>query len=167
MSEYLFGIAFLLVLASLIVFAMWRGWRARRLASERVAVTFGAAEGEPTAEYEGLYVATTRHDAPLDRLALPHLAFRSRVRVTVTTAGLALDMPGAPTLFLAASRIVGAGRATWTIDRVVERDGLVLVAWRSDDDTICDSYIRLQSASPDALVRAIDALKAQPTGVEQ
>lgn len=167
MSQYLFGIGFVVLLAGLVVFAMWWGWRARRLAAARVRVTFREAEGETTAVYDGLYVATTAHGAPLDRLALPHLAFRSRVQVTVTTAGIALDMPGAPTLFLAASRIEGADRATWTIDRVVERDGLVLVAWRSDDDTICDSYIRLQSASPDALVSAIDALKAQPTGVEQ
>ncbi len=164
---YLPGIAFFLGVIALILFAMWWGWRARRRRSAEIAVTFGEAEGAPTAVFDGLYVATTRHDAPLDRVALPHLGFRSRVRATITTSGLALDMPGAPTLFLPASRLVGAGRATWTIDRVVERDGLVLVAWRSDDGTVCDSYIRLQSAEPDALVAAIDELRAQPTGAEQ
>lgn len=164
---YLPGIAFFLAIIALVLFAMWWGWRARKRRSAEVAVSFGAAEGETTATFEGLYVATTRHDAPLDRLALPHLAFRSRVRVSVTTTGLALDMPGAPTLFLAASRLVGAGRATWTIDRVVERDGLVLVAWTADDGTVCDSYIRLQSDDPDALVAAIDALGPQHTGAEQ
>lgn len=167
MGSYLAGAAFFVVLVGLVGLGMRRGWRRRQRAAAEIDVPFGEIEGETTSAFDGLYVATTRHDAPLDRLALPHLGFRSRVRVTVTTSGIALDMPGAPTVFLAATRIEGAGRATWTIDRVVERDGLVLVAWRSDDDTVCDSYIRLQSDSPDALVRAIDDLKAQPTGVEQ
>jgi len=167
MSEYLPGIAFFVVLAGLVVLLMWWGWRGRRRRSAGVEAPLGEPTGETTAVYDGLYVATTRHDAPLDRLAVSHLSFRSRVQVTVTTDGIALAQPASPTLFLPASRLVGAGRATWTIDRVVERDGLVLVAWRSADDTVCDTYIRLQSAAPEALVSAIDALKAQPTGAEQ
>ncbi|WP_119697892.1 hypothetical protein [Microbacterium halotolerans] len=167
MLAYLPGIAFFAGVIALVLTLMWLGWRRRRRVSAEIRVPLGQARGETTAVFDGLYVATTRHDAPLDRLAPPHLAFRSRVTVTVTTSGVALDMPGTPSLFLDADRIEGAGRATWTIDRVVERDGLVLVAWRGDDDTICDSYIRLQTDSPDALVRAIDDLSAQHTGAEQ
>lgn len=167
MGQIIAGIALFVVLVSLVGIGMRAGWRRRQRASEGVVVPIGEAQGEETAAFDGLYVATTRHDAPLDRLVLPHLGFRSRVRVAVTTSGVALDMPGAPTVFLPASRLEGAGRATWTIDRVVERDGLVLVAWRSEDGTVCDSYLRLQSGSPDDLVRAINGLTAQPTGVEQ
>ncbi|WP_105565235.1 PH-like domain-containing protein [Microbacterium halophytorum] len=167
MLDYLPGIAFFVAVIALVLFAMWWGWRARRKRSASVVAPQAPVRGAEVAVFDGLYVATTRHGDPLDRLVVPGLAFRSRVHVTVTSAGVALAMPGSHTLFLDADRISGAGRATWTIDRVVERDGLVLIAWRSDDGTICDSYIRLQTASPDALVSAIDDLKALPTGAEQ
>lgn len=164
---YVPGVALILAIIALALFGMWRGWRARTRRAARLGVTFGPATGEAVAAFGGLYVATTAHDDPLDRLPLPHLGFRSRVVVTVTTEGVALDMPAAPTLFLAAARLVGAGRATWTIDRVVERDGLVLIAWTTDDGTIVDTYLRLQSSEPDALVAAVEDLRTTPTGASK
>lgn len=151
----------------LALFGMWWGWRRRRRVAEGLGVEFRPSTGETVAVFDGLYVATTRHDAPLDRLAIPYLGFRSKAQVTVTTDGVALDMPAAPTFFLGADQIVGAGRATWTIDRVVERDGLVLIAWTAADGTVCDSYIRLQSTEPDALVASVNDLKARLTGAQQ
>lgn len=167
MIAYVPGVALILAIIALALFGMWRGWRARARRAAHLGVPFDAAEGDVVATFGGLYVATTAHDEPLERLALPHLGFRSKVVITVTTAGVALDMPAAPTLFLAAARLVGAGRATWTIDRVVERDGLVLIAWTTDDGTIVDTYLRLQSSDPDALVAAIEALRTTPTGASK
>ncbi|GAB2508670.1 hypothetical protein GCM10027064_02620 [Microbacterium petrolearium] len=161
---YVPGLALLAALIALALFGMWRSWRRRSRAAAALGVPFGPASGTEVAAFGGLYVATTAHDEPLQRLALPHLGFRAKVTATVTTEGLALDMPGAPTVFLAASRLVGAGRATWTIDRVVERDGLVLIAWTTDDGTVVDSYLRLQSSDPDALVAAIEDLRTTTTG---
>lgn len=167
MIEYIPGVSLLLAIVALALFGMWRGWRARAKRAAHLVVPFGPAEGQEVAAFGGLYVATTAHDQPLERLVLPHLGFRSKVVVTVTTEGVALDMPAAPTLFLATARLVGAGRATWTIDRVVERDGLVLVAWTTDDGTIVDTYLRLQSSDPDALVAAIEDLRSTPTGASK
>ncbi len=84
-----------------------------------------------TAVFPGLYVATTRHDEPLERLAIKGLGFRSRVDVTVTTAGVALDLPGQPRIALTRDRLVDAAQATVAIDRVVERDGLTRVSCAS------------------------------------
>ena len=47
-----------------------------------------------------------------------------------------------------------AGVSAW-IDRVVERDGLTLIAWRTDDGTVVDSYFRPQDASARALADAV------------
>lgn len=167
MIEYVPGVALIAGIIALALFGMWRGWRARARRAAHLAVPFAPAAGDAVAEFRGLYVATTAHDEPLERLALPHLGFRSKVVVTVTTDGVALDLPAAPTLFLAAARLVGAGRATWAIDRVVERDGLVLIAWTIDDGTIVDTYLRLQSSDPDALVAAIEDLRTTPTGASK
>lgn len=114
------------------------------------------------AAFPGLYVATTRHQDPLERLAVRGLGFRSRADITVTDAGVALDLPGQPRMFIAAGRIVDAAQATVAIDRVVERDGLARLSWRIDDDTVVDTYLRPQDASARALADTIRRLL--PTG---
>jgi hypothetical protein len=125
--------------------------------------------GEPPAgvsvlaTFGGLYVATTRHDEPLERLAIRGLGFRSRADITVTDAGVALDLPGQPRMFLPAARLVDAAQATVAIDRVVERDGLTRVSWRIDDDTVVDTYLRPQGASARALADAIRPLLSTGT----
>lgn len=111
-----------------------------------------------TAVFPGLYVATTRHGEPLERLAIRGLGFRSRVDVTVTSAGVALDLPGQPRIALTRDRLVDAAQATVAIDRVVERDGLTRVSWRIDEDTVVDTYLRPQDASARALADAIRPL---------
>lgn len=155
---YVPGVLLILAIIVLALGGMAWGWRRRTRRDAGLAAPTGAATGATLGAYTGLYVATTRHDAPLDRLAIRHLAFRSRVTVTVTSDGVALDLPGAPTVFLDRARLVAADRATWTIDRVVERDGLVRIVWRADGDAVCDSYIRLQSDRPDALVASVRGL---------
>ncbi|MEZ3156995.1 hypothetical protein AB1K56_08705 [Microbacterium sp. BWR-S6Y] len=132
--------------------------RTRRDARYSVPVGELPADAVETAVFSGLYVATTRHDEPLERLALKGLGFRSRVDVTVTTAGVALDLPGQPRIALTRDRLVDAAQATVAIDRVVERDGLARVTWRLDDDTVVDTYLRPQEASAKALADAIRPL---------
>ena len=60
-------------------------------------------------------------------------------------------------MFLPTERIVEVGQATVAIDRVVEKDGLVRIAWRLDGETVVDSYIRPQDASARAVSDEIGA----------
>jgi hypothetical protein len=149
------------VLALALLVWAWRR-RARRdggFAAPLGQAPAGAAE---RARFDGLYVATTRHDQPLERLAIRGLGFRSRAAISVTDAGVGLDLPGQPRMLLPAARLVDAAQATVAIDRVVERDGLARVSWRADDDTVVDTYLRPQGASARALVDAIRPIL--PTG---
>lgn len=116
-----------------------------------------------TGEYDVLYVATTAHDQPLERIAAPGLAFRSRATVTVTDRGIALDLTGSPRAFLATDRIVEVGQSTVAIDRVVEKDGLTRLVWMTDAGTTVDSYLRPQNVSAHALADAIGT-HTTPTG---
>jgi hypothetical protein len=146
------------------------GWRRR---SRRDAgftapagdVPAGAAE---LGRFSGLYVATTRHGEPLERLAVRGLGFRSRADVTVTDAGVALDLPGQPRYFIARDRLTAAGQATVAIDRVVERDGLARLEWQidtADGTAVVDSYFRPQESSARALVDAFrQVIPSSPTG---
>jgi len=143
----------------LVVFGLlWRGWRIRtRRQKEELGVPEDppADLGEPTFTEDLLYVATTRADAPLDRVTIAGLGFRARAVVTTAPEGMVLDLAGRGPVFIPKSSIRGVGRATWTIDRVVDTDGLVFVRWVLGTTEI-DSYLR--SSDPDRLVTALRPL---------
>jgi hypothetical protein len=145
-----------LALVAVLVWAWWR--RTRRDSGLEPPVGEAPAGATTLSTHEALYVATTRHDDPLERLAIRGLGFRSRADLTVTSAGVALDLTGQPRFFLPTERIVEVSQATVAIDRVVERDGLVRISWRVDADTVVDTYIRPQDASARAVSDEIGAL---------
>jgi len=119
------------IITLLVLVAMWWGWRrrSRRDAPLRVNHTVPGSLGDERLAFDAFYVATTTHDRPLERLAVAGLGFRARARLSVHDAGLTLAIPGELPVFIPASEILSADRATATIDRVVERGGLVRLAW--------------------------------------
>ncbi len=166
------AIALMIGLAVLVLAAMLFAWRRRLRRDSDLAAPLGVPEhAEVIDRREVLYVSTTKHDQPLERLAIRPLAYRARGEAAVTDRGLALCLDGAPTVFLASTRLASVDRATVTIDRVVEPGGLVRVAWNADDDTIVDSYLRVTDGDPQnfiselqRLVPATDDTAAPDTG---
>lgn len=154
-------IAFLLLL----LWLMFRGWRILKKRSADLAVPKSevSARGTEGISLSGLYVATTRQGEPLARVAIPGLAFRGRVLVTVYAAGVLLSVTGEPEVFVAAENIRSVGTSTWTIDRVVETGGMVRLDWnikstKSPEPLAVESYLRL--ASPEDSTRLIEAVTA-------
>ncbi|WP_309708068.1 hypothetical protein [Pseudolysinimonas sp.] len=133
------------------------GWRARR--SRQAALPAlevpPATLGAPLAVDDGFYVATTHAEAPTDRIAVRGLGFRARAGVAVHPEGVVLSIAGRPDVFIPTSAIVGVGRATWTIDRVVGKDGLVFVRW-TYGGTDVDTNLRV--AEPASLVAALQTI---------
>ena len=162
----------LLVMVSVAVVllaALVWAWVRRTRRDAAIAAPFGEAPaGAPVREvFSGLYVATTKHGEPLERLAIRGLAFRSKADLTITDAGVALDLTGSPRVFLPVERLTRAAQATVAIDRVVEPDGLVRLDWRTDDGMVVDTYFRPQDASARALADAVgDILLPTPTGTD-
>lgn len=111
-----------------------------------------------------LYVASTRRDQPLDRIAVAGLGFRGRASIAVFDRGIALGVAGEPDAFIPAADIASVDRATWTIDRVVERDGLVRLGWRLGPTEV-DSYLRIgDGAEQTAFTTAVRGiLLTEPT----
>ncbi|GAB2971320.1 PH-like domain-containing protein [Frigoribacterium salinisoli] len=134
------GAAGVAALLALMVLA-WRG-RGRRQADVPAPEPAPADLGPARLEVDGAYVATTRGDDPLDRVVVHGLGFRGRAVVSVHDAGVRLEIAGVPAFVVPAPCLRDVRRATWTIDRVVERDGLVLLAWTLGGTPV-DTYLRL------------------------
>lgn len=154
-----FAIALWIVLAVVLLAVMAFAWRRRLRRDSALSAPLGVPEhAEVVERHEVLYVSTTRHDEPLERLTLSPLAYRARGEAAVTDRGLALCLDGAPTVFLASDRLVAIDRATVTIDRVVEPGGLVRVVWSAADDTVVDSYLRVADGDPTTFISELRRL---------
>jgi hypothetical protein len=149
----------------LLVFAlMLAGWRARRRRQAGIArpLPAPATLGAASLDVDGWYVATTHGDQPLERIAVHGLGFRARSTISVHPEGLVVAVRGRDPFLIERSALRGAGRATWAIDRVVERDGLVLIGWMLGDTPV-DTYVRLpEPTAATALVTAVQALTPEP-----
>ncbi|WP_309064252.1 PH-like domain-containing protein [Microbacterium sp.] len=162
MSRELAGIIVAAVVV-LVFAAMFLAWRARLRRDSGLTAPLGVPEhADVTGRSEVLYVATTRHDEPLERLAVSPLTYRARGELVLTDRGVALSLDGAPTVFLASDRLVRADRATTAIDRVVEPNGLVRLVWRISDGILVDSFLRLVSAEPQQILPELERLCAAP-----
>lgn len=146
-------LALLVVLLALMVL----GWSARRKRQAAVAAPSAVPEsvGELVFTGTGRYVATTVAGDPLDRIAVRGLGFRGGVTLTVTTLGMIVALVGRDEFWIPAAEIRDQRRATWTIDRVVETDGLQLIQWNLGGQ-IVESYFRFDS--PTALEHAVEQL---------
>lgn len=159
MSTRDIAIAITIVVALLVLLVMFLSWRRRLRRDSGISAPLGVPEhAEVLRRDEVLYVSTTRHDQPLERLAVAPLAYRARGELAITDRGVALCLDGAPTVFLASTRLVGVDRATVTIDRVVEPGGLIRIAWNADDATVVDSYLRLATGDPKNLISELQSL---------
>ncbi|MDY7544041.1 MULTISPECIES: hypothetical protein [unclassified Cryobacterium] len=154
----LIGLVLVAVLA-----LMLRSWRART--RRDVALTAGyplPGADEPAAVLataEAFYVATTREGRQLERLNIRGLGFRARALITVTTAGVLLDLVGENPVFIPTEAVTALEDATWTIDRAVETGGLLLLRWRLQPHAdaagqVVDSYFRILDPTERARVSA-------------
>ncbi|WCM54696.1 PH-like domain-containing protein [Microbacterium sp. EF45047] len=150
-------------LALLALGAMYLAWRRRLRRDSGLEAPLGVPEhAEVTGRSEILYVATTRHDEPLERLTIRPLAYRARGELVLTDRGAALSLDGAPTVFLASDRLVEADTATVTIDRVVEPGGLIRLVWRVTDGILVDSYLRVADGGPERILPDLRRLCTAP-----
>ncbi|MDX2025212.1 hypothetical protein [Microcella sp.] len=143
------------------------GWRARRRRQSGLArpVLAPASLGSASVAADGWYVATTLADQPLERVAVHGLGFRARATAAVHLEGLVLGVQGQERILIATESLRGAGRATWAIDRVVERDGLILIGWMLGNTPV-DTYLRVPDpAAAAALLAGVQAMTPEPATI--
>jgi hypothetical protein len=144
----------------LALLGMLLGWRARRKRQAHLPRPDGVPSdiGADLFGAEAFYVATTLADDELNRVAVDGLGFRARATVTVTEAGIILSLAGTPEVFISRIALRSIDRATFTIDRVVEKGGLVRLGWTLGNTPV-DSYLRLTDpADALELIEIVDSL---------
>jgi hypothetical protein len=165
--EQLFvGIA-ILVLVIVIFVLMALSWRRRGARQASIGELAGppAGHAEPFAILEGLHLATTLAGRPLERVIVEPLEFRARGVVAIGFDGVELSLAGSAPAFIPARSIQEHARASWTIDRGVEENGLNVLTWRltapDGSDTELDSAFRMRE--PEAFDAAIARLLTERT----
>jgi len=148
-------IVILLALAGMVL-----GWRSRRRRQSALGSP-DAVPADPGATLlgvEAFYAATTIANEPLNRVAVRGLGFRGRATITVMTTGVILGIAGTPEVFIPSRSLRAVERATFTIDRVVETGGLVVIAWTLPGSTATDvdSFFRVTDTAD--LTPLIDAI---------
>ena len=155
------GAVVAVAILGVVAWLMIRSWR-RRTTRDAVLSAYPLPQElpAPAFETEVLYVATTPAHQPLERLAVTGLAFRGAARIEVSSAGLVLRVAGEAPTWVPADRLVGAGEATYVIDRGVEPEGLVALTWiarTSDAEQPAphvDSYLRARYPGDSARIIA-------------
>ncbi len=128
--------AFVAILAVLVVL----GLRGRRRRQGDVDEPHPWTDAVPSLVVDALYVATTRAGDPYDRIFAHGLGFRGRTTLAIDADGAQL-LADRRELRIPAERIRSVERATWTIDRVVEPGGIIVIRHELGADV--DTYIRV------------------------
>jgi len=157
-------LALVIVLAPLAwaLFALWRGWRSRVKKYGHLP-PLAADVGPVTRWFELLYVATTEVGKPMERVAVTPLAFRGKARVGVAPGGVVIDVVGEGPAGIPAAWVVGAGLATWTIDKAVDPDGLIFLRWTWGELAV-ESYFRVVDHPRDEVLGELHSVMSENKG---
>lgn len=113
--------------------------------------------GETVASFSVLYVATTVSNNPLERVWSNPLAYRAKAHINVRPGGLTLVLVGEGEVGITAESITGFGRGTWTIDKAVDPEGLIVVTWKHALAEY-DSYFRSVDQPAEDILAAFDTV---------
>jgi hypothetical protein len=137
----------------------------RRRATGRLIGPFplpSEVPGDTTASFPVLHVATTLARKPMERVWASPLAYRSKTLLGVRSGGVVLSLTGEGEMGLPAQSIAGCGRGSWTIDKAVDPEGLIVITWLHDGVEY-DSYFRSVDQPAEDVLDAIDAITPPTT----
>lgn len=155
----------LIVLAASILWLMWHAWRNKNRTGQHFFQNDTRFAGAPLEEFHRLlYVATTHASHPLERVNVPGLQYRGYANVSLHPEGVVIQVTGEHPVCIPIAQISASTTAQFTIDKVVERDGLGVLRWQ-DHEVPLESTFRFPSPQQQQdFARSIEKLlRAQHT----
>jgi hypothetical protein len=159
-GKYLY-LTFIVVLAvAFLLGAAFRVWRKR--AAEQGLLLAAPADSlalDPVSSFSRVqYVATTLTDDPLNRVMAHGLGFRGWAQLEVGPQGVWVKRQGERDFAIEASKVRKVALDSATIDRAVEKDGLIRLDWLHDQHEL-STFLRPKSAKEkDEILSAINAV---------
>ena len=147
MQKFLLALVFFAIFASFAGLAI-RNWRAR---AQLQSAGFSAPaevlsdDSKALAKVNAQYVATTVLGDPLNRVNAYGLGIRGKASISLHESGIAIDRKGERSLAIALASLDSFEFAQATIDRVVERDGLLQINWNHEQNRF-STFLRISGA---------------------
>jgi hypothetical protein len=159
MDKILPGLAMLAIIAVVFVL-LGIGWRSRlrRQSDVEHLPPVPDAPGEPLAEADGQYVATTTAGDWLDRIAVHGLGIRTTATLEVYPHGVLFGRAGAPDLYIPAASLTGVRQDSGMAGKFVEKDGLLVLAWVHGSHELDSGFRTRRAADKDMLFEALQEL---------
>lgn len=157
------GIAVLVGVTVLALFAMWLGWARRRvrtgaLVPDLPVVPAADELGLPTAEVPVMYVSTTLAGRWLERVVAHGLGARSSAVVSVYPRGVLIRRQGAPDVFISAEALYGVRLVDGFGGKVVGGRRLVVLGWQHWATNVDTGVLPRSAAGRERLVTALTPL---------
>ncbi|MFY9304782.1 MAG: hypothetical protein WAO31_04720 [Rhodoluna sp.] len=144
METYQVGLIALIVFA-FIGFLVYQSWTRKMRKHDEVIEAPQSLEFSTVGEVSQ-YVATVFAGRPLDRVLGHGLAHRGNATVLVSPDGVAIYRRGENSFLIPAKDVIGISQESTVIDRAVETDGLIAIAWNLGG-TELQTYLRFVGAS--------------------
>jgi hypothetical protein len=142
MTKELIG-ALAITLVAVIAVAIYLSNRQLRKKQETAMVQPASFLDEGT---KAFYVATVYAEKPLDRIWAYGLGVRGNGSISVIADGVGITRVGAEGFFIPAESLEGVGLQSATIDKGVERDGLLAIDWKLGETSLT-TILRINDSS--------------------
>lgn len=148
-------------LVAVVVILIYLSNRSVRKAQE-TAIPKPAASLNIEHPHSGYYVSTVFAQKALTRVWAHGLGSRGKVFIGVDSQGVSLSRLGEVGFLIPANQLIGLTKASATIDKAVERDGLLVLLWRLGEDELA-THLRIVDRDKR---KQLEAEITKATGVE-
>jgi hypothetical protein len=153
------------LMVALVFLIAWRVYKSvqRRKQEQQLLLPEPQASAGGVELGDVFYASTVFASNPLSRVWAHRLGGRGKAKLFVSPEGVSIERVGEPSFLIPKNQLLGLTRASATIDKGVERDGLMVLLWRLGDQELMTNF-RIASA---ARRQEIESAIENATGVKR
>ncbi|WP_313813818.1 hypothetical protein [Glutamicibacter sp.] len=111
------------------------GWRNLKARQAEIPAPFEPFDDSIQHSFTGMYVATTKFEDWLDRIAVHDLGVRSNADLELGEQGIHILRPGTSDVHIPWTAFERVVRSSGMIGKFVEKNGLIVISWEKDGYT--------------------------------